>query len=198
MMAKIILLAAVLGSNNDLPIVFVSSFNAVEGEDCVLLSAPHASTFEVERIPAKRDDSRLFLLGTVAIGSPCCLLTNGGALLSGKITQNPTISFQPQSRTTLLPAELGSPTDSFLITPGTTYEGLRGPLAAMIFTKSGQFSARYDQIGTIFVAKDRDFDPGTVISVLIYAKNGQKWLYSGKIEGKFLRFDRAKYPRGPL
>jgi hypothetical protein len=40
MMAKIILLAAVLGSNNDLPIVFVSSFNAVEGEDCVLLSAP--------------------------------------------------------------------------------------------------------------------------------------------------------------
>jgi hypothetical protein len=41
MMAKIILLAAVLGSNNDLPIVFVSSFNAVEGEDCVLaLRAP--------------------------------------------------------------------------------------------------------------------------------------------------------------
>lgn len=198
-MAKIILLAAIMGSTNDLPIVFVSSFNAVEGEDCTLLSAPHASTYEVERIAVKKDGARLFVLGDVKIGESYCLLTNdAAALLSGKIIQNPSIAFQIQYRTPLLTAHAEPATDAFLITTGTTYEGLRGPLAALIFTKSGQFSARYDQIGTIFVAKDRDFDPNSVISVLIYAKNGQKWLYTGKIEGKFLRFDRAKYPRGPL
>jgi hypothetical protein len=198
MMAKIILLAAVLGSGNDLPIVFVSSFNAVAGEDCTLLSAPHASTYEVQRIAAKRDGARLFVLGTVSVDESYCLLTRDNALLSGKITQNPTIAFATRYSTPLFSAELTPATDSFLITTGTTYEGLRGPLAALIFTESGQFSARYDQIGTIFVAKDRDFDPNQVISVLIFAKNGQKWLYTGKIEGKLLRFDRLRYPRGPL
>jgi hypothetical protein len=198
MMAKIILLAAAMGSGNDLPIVFVSSFNAVAGEDCTLLSAPHASTYEVERIAAKRDGARLFVLGTVSVDESYCLLTRDNALLSGKIIQNPTIAF-PDSyqHPSHGSAELTPATDAFLITTGTTYEGLRGPLAALIFTKSGQFSARYDQIGTIFVAKDRDFDPIQVISVLIYAKNGQKWLYTGKIEGKFLRFDRRGSPAVP-
>jgi hypothetical protein len=194
-MFQIILLAAVLG---DLPIVFVSSFNAVGGKDCVLLSEPHASTYEVERIAAKRDGVRLFVLGEVKVGSSYCLLTSDAALLSGKITQNPTIAFAIQYRTPLFPPELGPLTDSFLIITGTTYEGLRRPLAALIFTESGQFSARYDQIGTIFVAKDRNFDQNSVLSVLIYDKNGQKWLYTGKIEGKFLRFDRAGKRRGPL
>lgn len=195
-MLKIILLVAIVIS--DLPIVSVTSFNAVDGDDCMLLSAPHASTYEVQKIAAKRDGSRLFVLGEIKPGDPYCLLTADNALLSGKITQNPTIAFQSQSSTPLFPSDITRPTDSFLITTGTTFEGLRNVLAALIFTKTGQFSARYDQIGTIFVSKDRDFDPNSVISVLIYAKNGQKWLYSGKIDEKFLRFDRTKYPRGPL
>lgn len=198
MMAKIILLAALFGTTeSDLSIIFVTSFNAVGGDDCTLISQPHISTYEVQKLAAKRDGSRLYVLGAVNVGDPVCLLTPT-SLLSGKIIQNSTIAFHQHSSTPLLDITDSHPTNGFLITTGTTYQGLKGPLAALIFSKNGLFSARYDQIGTIFVAKDKDFDPNSVISVLIFAKNGQKWLYSGKIEGKILRFDRNRYPRGPL
>lgn len=199
MMAKIILLAAVLGaSEKDLSIVFVTSFNAVEGDDCMLISQPHPSTFEVQKIAAKKDGSKLFVLGEAKVGEQYSLLTPDFALASGKITQNPTIAFHQHSSTQLLDTTNTHPTNGFLITTGTNYQGLKGPLAAVIFTKSGLFSARYDQIGTIFVSKDKDFDPNSVVSVLIFAQNGQKWLYTGQIRGKILNFDRFRFPRGPL
>lgn len=200
MIATIILLASLAMAPSQ-PIVFVSSFNGIEGDEAVLLSPPSPSTYEVQKVRAKRGGSQLYVLlapDQIKLDAAYSLLTLDGKLISGIIKATPTVSFNTQSEIKVCDAVEAPITDGFLLTTGITYEKLRGPLAALIISKNEVFSARYDQIGTLFTSKTGDFDPKLPISVLIFTENGQKWLYTGVVEGKLLRFAKSKFPRGPL
>lgn len=191
-----VLALAVLQST---PIIFVSSFNGVEGRECTLLVPPHCSTLDVVRLSARLHGSRLFLqtpVDALTIGASYTLY-DGDRLIFGTVLAIPTIVFSEGITLPLTQFE-SAPTDAFRITTGTTFTGLKNPLSALIFTSETIFSARYDKIGTIFVDKNEKFDQDSPIFMLIYSSNGQKWLYYGKIDGDFLRFNKNRFPRGPL
>lgn len=202
----IILLAALMMTTEpDYTLVFVSSFNGIEGQQCLFITQPGKSTLESLRIDAKRDGTNLYILTSPdqiqKTDSYNLFWTDpdGERFLStGIIRGDSVITFHSSITNQLAVPQADKPTDSFLITTGTNFQGLKDPLSALIFTKNDVFSARYDQIGTIFVDKAGDFGPETPVSLIITDSSNQKWLYPCMADGKYLRYSRHKSPKGPF